>query len=100
MAPVLRTPAEIFVRRELLSQAPELAVLAVLETALEVSVQVLLTEHPTLDDANTGSEPRSIQRARAVVASIASLQRAMGRYRAAVIATIVPASYDNDPLPF
>ncbi len=101
MAPALRTQPESLVRRELLSQAPEFAALRILETALEVSVQALMTEHPMLEEANADpGEPKSVQRARGVLASVTSLQRAMRRYRAAVVVAITPARHDNDALPF
>jgi hypothetical protein len=46
----LETRLAVLVQPRLLSQAPELATLAVLEVALEITVRALVAEHPTLDE--------------------------------------------------
>jgi hypothetical protein len=49
MASPLSAREAIFVDPRLLAQAPELAALALLDVALELSVRALLAEHPTLE---------------------------------------------------
>lgn len=83
-------------------QAPELAALALLERALEISVRALMAEHPTLDElAEPDAEPASLRHARRVLARISPLRRDVRRYRAAVLAAIQSAlEVDDDDLPF
>lgn len=84
-----------------LVHAPELAVLGVLEVALDVSVSALFAEHPTLVELGELSEPASLQRARRVLASVHSLRRALQRYRTAVLAAMSAVrDEDDDDLPF
>jgi hypothetical protein len=101
VASPLETRLAIFVQPRLLSQAPELATLAVLEVALEITVRALVAEHPTLDElAERPVEPRSLRCARKLLAGIYPLQRAVQRYRAAVLAATSPEGDDDDNLPF
>lgn len=92
---------EIFIDPRLLAQAPELAVFALLDVALAISVRALLAEHPTLQLDDEGSEPLSLRRARRLLATIYPLQRATHRYRAAVLAAVtVREKGDDDDFPF
>lgn len=101
MTSPLEIRSAIFIQPRLLSQAPELATLAVLEVALEITVRALVAEHPTLDELEPClAEPGSLRRARRLLTGIYPLQRAVQRYRAAVLAAIGPEGDDDDHLPF
>ena len=97
-----RTSARPTLTLAALAQAPELATLELLETALELSVRSLLAEHPTLAElCDPSLEPLSLRRARHLREGIYPLQRALRRYRAAVLAAMTVASSDDcDDLPF
>ena len=100
VASPLPTRDEIFVDPRLLSQAPELAALTLLDVALEISARSLRAEHPTLGLDEPGPKPASLRRAQRVLSLICPLQHAVYRYREAVIAvTSAPAKQDDD-LPF
>jgi hypothetical protein len=92
----------LLVQPKLLAQAPELAALGVLDTALAISARALLAEHPTLAEfGNPALEPMTIRRARRVLARIEPLQRALHQYRVAVVALVqTAAETDDDDLPF
>ncbi len=91
----------IFVDPRLLAQAPELAALALLDVALALGVRALLAEHPTLELDEPCPEPVTLRRARRLLATIYPLQRAVHRYRVAVLASLTaPAKDDDDDLPF
>lgn len=90
----------IFVDPRLLAQAPELAVLALLDVTLELSVRALLAEHPTLELKEPGLEPLSLRRAQRVLIAVYPLQRAVHRYREAVVAAPRVATKEDDGLPF
>lgn len=97
----LETRLAVLVQPRLLSQAPELATLAVLEVALEITVRALIAEHPTLDEFEPSlAEPRSLRRARRLLAGIYPLQRAVQRYRTAVLAATGSEGDDDDDTPF
>jgi hypothetical protein len=82
----------------LLAAAPELATLALLETALTVCIAALLAEHPTLDhDLRPDPEPSSLREARRLIAAANRCRRTVARYRDAVIDCIVPLRDDTDP---
>jgi hypothetical protein len=85
-----------------LAQAPELAALALLQVALEVSTRALLAEHPTLDDVCEAElEPITLRRARRLLTGFYPMQQAIRRYRQAVLAVTQAAQeQDFDELPF
>jgi hypothetical protein len=82
----------------LLAAAPELATLALLETALTVCTAALLAEHPTLEhDLRPDPEPSSLREARRLVAAANRFRCTVARYRDAVIDSLVPLRDDTDP---
>lgn len=82
----------------LLAAAPELATLALLETALTVCTTALLAEHPTLDhDLRTEPEPPSLREARRLITVAHRLRDAVARYRSAVLDCLVTTQPDTDP---
>jgi hypothetical protein len=102
MASPLSSRQALFVQPRLLTQSPELATLTLLEVVLEISGHALLAEHPTLNEwVEPRLEPVSLRRARRVLGSVQLLQRAVNRYRAAVLAVAnIAAQQDDDDLPF
>jgi len=82
----------------LLAAAPELATLALLETALSVCTAALLAEHPTLGhDLRADPDPPSLREARRLIAAAHRLRRTVARYKDAVIDTLVEPHRDSDP---
>jgi hypothetical protein len=100
MASPLSAREAIFVDPRLLAQAPELATLALLDVALELSVRALLAEHQTLELKEPGLGPSSLRRAQRVLTAVCPLQRAVRRYREAVIAATRATTKQDDDLPF
>ena len=95
MAPA--DPAALLERR-LLAAAPELATLALLDTALDVCTSALLAEHPTLDhDLRHDPEPPSLREARRLIAAALRFRRTLVRYRNAVVDSILPRRDESDP---
>jgi hypothetical protein len=83
-----------------LRRAPELAVLAVLHTALRATLVALVAEHPTLAELGPPDEPPTLRRARRLVSAGLALGTALERYRGAAVAAFrVSLRYDDD-LPF
>ena len=83
----------------MLAAAPELATLALLDSALAICATVLMAEHPTLDhDLRPDPEPSSLREARRLIAAANRGRAAVARYRNAVIGSLVPLRHDNtDP---
>jgi hypothetical protein len=82
----------------LLAAAPELASLALLQTALSVSTAALLAEHPTLGhDLRPDPEPPSLREARRLIAAAHRLLGTVARYRDAVLDSLVAPGHDPDP---
>lgn len=82
----------------LLVAAPELATLALLETALTVCTAALLAEHPTLDhDLCPDPEPSSLREARRLIAAAHRLRGTVARYRDAVVDSLVKPHRESDP---
>jgi hypothetical protein len=82
----------------LLAAAPELATLALLDSALTVCATALLAEHPTLDhDLRLDPEPPSLREARRLLAAAQRFRRSVVRYRNTVIDSLVPRQDDTDP---
>lgn len=82
----------------LLAAAPELATLALLESALTVCTTALLAEHPTLNhDLRPEPEPPSLREARRLLAAAHRLRCVVPRYRAAVLDALLPPRDDTDP---
>ena len=94
------TQDAVFVDTRLLAQAPELAALALLDVALELSARALLAEHPTLGLNESESEPVLLRRAQRLLNIVGPLQRAVRRYRAAVISVTGTSKKVDDDLPF
>ena len=89
-------PAPLDLR--LLAAAPELATLALLESALTVCTSALLAEHPTLThDLRPDPEPPSLREARRLLAAAHRLCCVVPRYRAAVLDSLLPSRDDTDP---
>lgn len=83
-----------------LRRAPELAVLAVLHTAIRAALVALAAEHPTLADLGPPDEPPTLRHARALVDTSLALVAALDSYRRAAIAAFRTCGpYDHD-LPF
>jgi hypothetical protein len=96
MVPADLAPAHL--ERRLLAAAPELATLALLDTALDVCTTALLAEHPTLDhDLRHDPEPLSLREARRLIAAAHRLRCTVARYRNAVLDSLVPRRDDNEP---
>ena len=84
--------------RRLLAAAPELATLALLDSALAICTTALRAEHPTLDhDLRHDPEPPSLREARRLIAAAKRCRCIVARYRDAVIDSIVPSRDDTDP---
>jgi hypothetical protein len=83
----------------LLAAAPELAVLALLDSALAICTSALRAEHPTLDhDLRPDPEPPSLREARRLLAAAHCFRCTVDRYRNTVIDSLVPPrDYDADP---
>ena len=91
-------PDSTLLERRLLRAAPELATLALLDTALDVCTIALLTEHPTLDhELRPDPEPLSLREARRLIAAAHRLGCTVARYRNAVIDSLVPRRDDTEP---
>ena len=71
-------------RPEDLFRARELAEIALLDAALDVSARSLLHEHPTLRHWPGPQEPGSLRAARRLAILIRRLRTEIGRYRAAL----------------
>jgi hypothetical protein len=97
VAPANPDPAPLDHR--LLAAAPELATLALLETALTVCTAALLAEHPTLGhDLRPDPEPPSLREARRLLAAAQRLLGTVARYRDAVVnSLIIKPHCDSDP---
>jgi len=80
-----------------LAAAPELAVVAITEHALEVLDDALRVEHPTLDDDFAPGDPPSLCAAREITDCAEELRGRLRRYRTAVRAAL---SAPEDDLPF
>ncbi len=82
----------------LLAAAPELAALALLDSALTVCATALRAEHPTLDhELRPDPEPPSLREARRLIAAAYRLRSNLARYRNAVIDGLAPLPDDADP---
>jgi hypothetical protein len=82
----------------LLAAAPELATLALLDSALTVCTTALLAEHPTLThDLRPDPEPPSLREARRLLAAAHRFRMLVARYRAAVLDSLIPRRDDTDP---
>lgn len=81
-----------------IAAAPELATLALLDSALCVCATALRAEHPTLDhDLRPDPEPPSLREARRLLAAAHRLRATLDRYRTTVIDSIAPQPDDSDP---
>lgn len=80
-----------------LRRAPELAILALLDHAIDVAVGALRAEHPTLAELGTPTEPTPLRRARAVLRATLALRGALDRYRDAG-ADVIDAPHPDDSL--
>jgi hypothetical protein len=80
--------------------APELAVLAVLHTAIRAALVALAAEHPTLTDLGSPDEPPTLRHARALVDTCLALAAALDSYRRVAIAAFRICRPCDDDLPF
>lgn len=83
-----------------LRRAPELAVLAVVHTAVRAALVALAAEHPTLADLGPPNDPATLRRARELVDACLTLGAALDRYRRAAIAAFRICRPCNHDLPF
>lgn len=82
----------------LLAAAPELATLALLDSALTVCTTALLAEHPTLNhDLRPDPQPPSLREARRLLAAAHRFRGVVARYRSAVLDSLAPSRDDSDP---
>ena len=96
MAPAIPAPPPV--DRRLLTAAPELATLALLDSALTACTAALLAAHPTLGhDLRPDPEPPSLCEARRLIAAAHRLRRTVARYREAVIDSLVAPGHYADP---
>jgi hypothetical protein len=96
VAPAAVDPSRLEPRT--LAAAPELATLALLESALTVCATALRAEHPTLDhDLRPHPEPLSLREARRLLAAAHRLLGCVDRYRSAVFDSLAPPHHDIDP---
>jgi hypothetical protein len=97
-----RPPQPLRCDPERLVQAPEMAVLRVLDEALEAACFALLAEHPSLvtEDARR-DDPATLRLAQRLLRRAAWMERDLRRYAAAVDDSLRPvASDDLSELPF
>ena len=83
-------------RRVELCIARELAEVVLVDAALQVLDDVLVHEHPTIDDLGDG-DPPSVLAARRLALAVRALRAELRRYRVAAISYRDP---DEDELPF
>lgn len=87
-----------------LVHAPELATIALLEHTLDLAVQALLAEHPTLADdfARARDDGPVLTLAHNICRQAAALEHTLRRYRQAVRDAVVPSRRcdRDDDLPF
>lgn len=86
-----------------LAQAPELALVAVLEYVLEITVRALLAAHPQLCDDERPywiPQPPSSVIAEAIVSTVDALQRALDDYRRHIHMKGNPSTPQDDEAPF
>jgi hypothetical protein len=68
------------------------------DTALDVCTAALLAEHPTLGhELRPAPEPSSLREARRLIAAALRFRRTIGRYRNAVIDSILSRHDESDP---
>lgn len=80
--------------------APELAVLAVVHTAVRAALVALAAEHPTLADLGPADEPPTLRHARELVETCLALGAALDSYRCAAIAAFRICRPCDHDLPF
>jgi hypothetical protein len=83
-----------------LRHAPELAVLAVLHTALRTALAALAAEHPLLADLSPPGEPPTLRHARSLVAACLALGVSLDGYRRAALAAFRDGGPEDRDLPF
>lgn len=83
-----------------LRAAPELAVLDLLDHALEAAHIALRAQHPTVDHPTGPAEPPTLRRARALIRSLHAIAVELSVYRDAVINVIRPQLPADDEFPF
>lgn len=76
--------------------AREVAEVVMVDAALQVLDDVLVHEHPTINDL-AEADPPSVRAARKLLAAVRALRADLRRYRAAAIS---PRGPDEDELPF
>lgn len=82
----------------LLTSAPELALVDVLDHLLRTTLVVLAIEHPTLDRDDDPAPPSSLYYARRLVRRTLDLRDALERYRDAVVDAVErPVPVDDIP---
>jgi hypothetical protein len=86
---------------ERLVQAPEMAILRVLDETLDAACFALFAEHPSLvmEDARR-DDPLTLRLAHGLIRRAALLSRDLHRYAAAIDDALRPADSDDLDLPF
>ena len=86
-----------------LAQAPELALIALLDHALELTLRALLAAHPQLCDHERPywiPQTHSTMIAEAILSTVYSLQQSLDDYRHHIHMEINPPTPEDDPYPF
>ena len=86
---------------ERLMQAPEMAILRVLDETLDAACFALFAEHPSLvtEDARC-DDPSTLRLAHRLIRRAALLSRDLHRYAAAIDDALRPPDSDDQDLPF
>ena len=86
---------------ERLVQAPEMAILRVLDETLDTACYALFAEHPSLvmEEAHRDASP-TLRLAHRLIRRAALLSRDLHRYAAAIDDALRPAASDDLDLPF
>lgn len=87
-----------------LAENPELAVLAVLDTALHLAVRALVAAHPQLEADNVPywrlDRSPAFSLANSIVSHAQALSEQVELYRALLLTPNPPAPHQNDDIPF
>jgi hypothetical protein len=83
--------------------APELAIIALLDHALQLTVRALIAARPQLCDLDRPywlRQPHAITTAQAILSTIYDLHKCLDDYRYQIHTELNPPQTDDDPYPF